>query len=140
MDQFIARLDIRIVALTLAVAIFIAWEVGKWMGYRLLSKGHPKPSKFDDASMAVMGLLLAFAFGTSITKYDQRRIAVVAESFFASLKTELVYQTRWSTRAEARSAVFDYIERFYNRQRRHSALGYLCPNEFELRHHQPMAA
>jgi putative transposase len=64
----------------------------------------------------------------------------VAESFFATLKLELVYQTQWRTRAEARSAVFEYLELFYNRQRRHSALGYLCPNEFELRHHEPLAA
>lgn len=64
----------------------------------------------------------------------------VAESFFATLKLELAYQTRWATRAEARSAVFEYIELFYNRQRRHSALGYLCPSEFERRHHEPVAA
>jgi putative transposase len=64
----------------------------------------------------------------------------VAESFFATLKLELVYQTQWRTRAEARSAVFEYLELFYNRQRRHSALGYLCPNEFELRHHESLAA
>jgi putative transposase len=64
----------------------------------------------------------------------------VAESFFASLKIELVYQTQWRTRAEARSAVFEYIELFYNRQRRHSALDYLCPNEFEQRHDQSVAA
>jgi putative transposase len=64
----------------------------------------------------------------------------VAESFFATLKIELVYQTQWSTRALARSAVFEYIELFYNRQRRHSALGYLCPNQFELRHHEAVAA
>jgi putative transposase len=59
----------------------------------------------------------------------------VAESFFATLKLELVYQSQWSTRTEVRSAVFDYIETFYNRRRRHSVLGYLCPDEFEL-HHQ----
>lgn len=64
----------------------------------------------------------------------------VAESFFATLKLELVYQTRWRTRAEARAAVFEYIELFYNRQRRHSALGYLCPSEFEQRHLEPVAA
>jgi hypothetical protein len=50
----------------------------------------------------------------------------VAESFFATLKMELVYQSQWSTRTQARSELFEY-----NRQRRHSALGYLCPNEFE---------
>jgi putative transposase len=64
----------------------------------------------------------------------------VAESFFATLKLELVYRCQWRTRAEAHSAVFEYIELFYNRQRRHSALGYLCPVEFERRHYEPMAA
>jgi putative transposase len=51
------------------------------------------------------------------------------ESFFASLKKERVHQTRFRTRAEARAAVFDYIEIFYNRQRLHSALGYRTPVE-----------
>ena len=46
------------------------------------------------------------------------------ESFFASLKKEHVHQARFRTRAEARAAVFDYVEVFYNRQRLHSALGY----------------
>jgi transposase InsO family protein len=64
----------------------------------------------------------------------------VAESFFATLKVELVYQTQWCTRAQARTAIFEYIELFYNRRRRHSAIGYLSPNQFELRHHEPMAA
>jgi putative transposase len=64
----------------------------------------------------------------------------VAESFFATLKMELVYQTQWSTRDQARTAVFEYIELFYNRRRRHSAIGYLSPYQFELRHDQPMAA
>jgi transposase InsO family protein len=57
----------------------------------------------------------------------------VAESFFATLKLELVYHSHWHTRTQARSDIFEYIELFYNRRRRHSALGYLCPSEFELR-------
>ncbi len=55
----------------------------------------------------------------------------VCESFFGTLKTELVYLSRFHTRAQAREAIFDYIEVFYNRQRRHSTLGYLSPAEFE---------
>ena len=55
----------------------------------------------------------------------------VAESFFGRLKTELVHQVDFPTRAAARSALFDYIEVFYNRQRRHSHLGYVSPAEFE---------
>jgi transposase InsO family protein len=55
----------------------------------------------------------------------------VAESFFATLKTELVYRQAWQTRAAARSAVFEYIEAFYNRRRLHSSLGYRSPAEYE---------
>jgi putative transposase len=56
----------------------------------------------------------------------------VAESFFRSLKAELVDQNSWKTREAARAAIFEYIESWYNRQRRHSTLGYRSPIEFEL--------
>ena len=55
----------------------------------------------------------------------------VAESFFATLKKERVHHRRWRTRDEARSDLFEYIEGFYNRRRRHSALGYRSPVEYE---------
>jgi putative transposase len=55
----------------------------------------------------------------------------VGESFFATLKVELVYDTAWATRAQARSELFEYIEVFYNNERRHSSLGYLSPLAFE---------
>ena len=51
------------------------------------------------------------------------------ESFFASLKTEHVHPVRFRTREEAKTAVFEYIEIFYNRQRLHSAVGYRTPAE-----------
>jgi len=57
----------------------------------------------------------------------------VAESFFATLKGELVDHERYATRAAAVASIGDYIERFYNTQRRHSHLGYVSPIEFELR-------
>jgi hypothetical protein len=53
------------------------------------------------------------------------------ESFFATLKTECAVRP-FSTRDQARNAIFDYIETFYNRQRLHSALGYLSPEQFEI--------
>ncbi len=53
------------------------------------------------------------------------------ESFFSTLKRELMYRQRFVTRQEARQAIFEYVEVFYNRQRRHSALGYLSPVAFE---------
>jgi len=55
----------------------------------------------------------------------------VAESFFATLKVELVHDAAWTTRATARTDLFEYLELFYNGQRRHSALGYLSPRAFE---------
>ena len=55
----------------------------------------------------------------------------VVESFFATLKTELVHHRRFQTRQEAKTEIFEYLEGFYNRRRRHSTLGYLSPAEFE---------
>ena len=57
----------------------------------------------------------------------------LAEAFFASLETELLMRHRFATRKAARLALFDYIEAFYNSHRRHSALGYLSPAQFERR-------
>lgn len=92
------------------------------------------------ASQEYQQLLAAHGILSSMSRVGNCWDNAVAESFFATLKLELVYQTRWATRAEARSAVFEYIELFYNRQRRHSALGYLCPSEFEQRHDVSVAA
>lgn len=55
----------------------------------------------------------------------------VMESFFATLKRELIHRTTYATAQQAESAIFEYIEAFYNRQRRHSSLGYLSPQAFE---------
>jgi putative transposase len=68
--------------------------------------------------------------GSTGDAYDN----AMAESFFASLETELIDRSSWQTRADARLAVFDYIEAFYNPRRRHSALGYLSPAEYERRY------
>jgi len=58
----------------------------------------------------------------------------MAESFFATLECELLERRRFKTQAEAEIAVFDFIEGWYNPQRRHSSLGYLSPVQFEKRH------
>ncbi len=73
---------------------------------------------------------IALSMGSTGDCFDN----AMAESFFASLETELIDRTSWRTRADARLAVFDYIEAFYNPHRRHSALGYLSPAEFERRY------
>jgi putative transposase len=56
----------------------------------------------------------------------------VAESFFKTLKVERVNDRDYWTREEAQTDIIDYIERFYNRKRRHSYLGYVSPVEYEL--------
>lgn len=71
---------------------------------------------------------IAVSMGSKGDCYDN----AVAESFFATLKKELIYREGpWRTRRDLASAVFDYIEVFYNRERRHSTLGYYSPLEFE---------
>ena len=55
------------------------------------------------------------------------------ESFFHTLKTELVHHRDYKTRAEAQLDIFGFIEGFYNRTRLHSAFGYIAPNEMELK-------
>ena len=64
----------------------------------------------------------------------------VAESFFSSLKLELIHTRSWATRAQVRRAVVEYIEVFFNRRRLHSSLGYLTPDEYETRIHHHKAA
>jgi putative transposase len=70
---------------------------------------------------------IARSMGSKGDAYDN----AVAESFFATLKKELVHRRSWPTRRELASEVFEYIEAFYNRVRRHSTLGMLAPLEFE---------
>jgi transposase InsO family protein len=56
------------------------------------------------------------------------------ESFFATLKKELVHHERYTGRQEAKASIFEYVEAFYNRARRHSSLGFLSPGDFERSH------
>jgi hypothetical protein len=80
LTQIVALLDIHIVALVLGLAMLATWQIGRRIGGRLRGKEGAKPSKFDDASIGLLGLLLAFSFGTSITKHEVRQVAVVADA------------------------------------------------------------
>lgn len=77
--------------------------------------------------------LNAHGFIQSMSRKGDCYDNAVAESFFHTLKTELVFFEDFKTRDEARGKVFEYIEAFYNRQRIHSTLGYLSPAQFEAK-------
>ena len=77
---------------------------------------------------------IAVSMGSRGDAYDN----AVAETFFATLKKELVNRRSWPSRLELQSAVFEYIEAFYNRQRRHSTLNMLSPVTYEQLQLQPL--
>jgi putative transposase len=84
------------------------------------------------ASEEFRAFLRRFGIRASMSRKGDCWDNAVAESFFRSLKAELVDQHSWKTREAARAAIFEYIESWYNRQRRHSTLGYQSPVDFEL--------
>jgi transposase InsO family protein len=80
---------------------------------------------------AYQGLLTRYGLRASMSRRGNCYDNAVTESFFGTLKTELVHHENYATREIARQSLFEYIEVFYNRQRRHSSLGYLSPAEYE---------
>ncbi|MBL6751650.1 MAG: IS3 family transposase [Nevskia sp.] len=88
-------------------------------------------------------LLRRYGMTASMSRKGNCWDNAVTESFFNSLKNERTHHARYATRAQARQDTFEYIELFYNRRRRHSALGYLSPAEFHsawLNQQQQLAA
>src|SRR5690606_13112521 len=77
------------------------------------------------------GLLTRHGLQPSMSRRGNCYDNAVTESFFGTLKTELVHHERYATREAARQSLFEYIEVFYNRRRRHSSLGYVSPAEYE---------
>ena len=76
------------------------------------------------------------SMGKVASAYDN----ALMESFWGSMQIELLDRRAWSTRRELATAMFEWIEGFYNRRRRHSALGYLSPDEFETLHKSAVTA
>ena len=74
---------------------------------------------------------MRFSVNQSMSRKGNCWDNAVAESFFKTMKTEMVYHENFITRVQAKLAIFEYIEVWYNRKRRHSTLGYLTPQEFE---------
>lgn len=104
-----------------------------------LTGRQPEPgtlSHSDQGSQYAAGdyqdILIAHGMDCSMSRRGNCWDNAVAESFFATLKRELADDADWATRDDARTAVFEYIEVWYNQQRRHSSLGYLSPAAFEL--------
>ena len=85
-------------------------------------------------------LLAAHQGIQSLSRKGQCWDNAVGESWFATLKEELIHRQSWATRAQVRRAVFEFIEVFYNRQRLHSSLDYLSPAEYESKVHHHKAA
>jgi transposase InsO family protein len=83
------------------------------------------------ASSAYRQALAAQGLVASMSRKGNCYDNAFIESFWSSLKYETVYRRKFATRAEARAALFDYIESFYNRTRLHSSLGYVSPTTFE---------
>jgi transposase InsO family protein len=83
------------------------------------------------ASSSYRGLCESLGMKLSMSRRGNCYDNAVVESFFGTLKQELVHEARWATLEEARAALHDYIEVFYNRQRLHSALGYRTPAELQ---------
>lgn len=100
-------------------------------------QNHPREVLFHSdqgtqyTSDAVQSRLKLFGFVQSMSRKGNCWDNAPKESFFHLLKTELVYQERFKTRAEAKAKIFDWIECFYNRERIHSAIGYKTPLEKE---------
>jgi hypothetical protein len=110
MGSIFTDIDAWLTALALGLAMFAAWQFGRWHGRRLrIESGEVPVSKFEDASLALLGLLLGFTFSMAIVKHDQRRLMVVADSnaigdFYtcASLLKEPV-------RTKLQSLIHDYV-------------------------------
>ena len=91
------------------------------------------------ASGDYQGLLSGAACINSMSRRGNCWDNAPVESFFATLKRELVHRCRYRTRSAARASLFEYIEVFYNARRKHSSLGYLSPVAFEQKHRRSMA-
>jgi putative transposase len=89
---------------------------------------------------AYQAVLAAHGVTCSISRAGDCYDNALAESFFGTLKAELVQGQRWPSRRGARLAIFEWIEVFYNRRRRHSALGYRSPVSFEASQSEPLVA
>ena len=124
----------------------VGWSMSRWLKAELvtsalqmaLDQRQPRPGLMmhtDRGSQYVADRYLQLLFHYGIIPSMSRKgncwDNAVAESFFHTLKTECIYLERFETREQAQDVIFDYIEVFYNRRRRHSANGNLAPMAYE---------
>jgi putative transposase len=118
------RIDTRLVLQALAMAVVHRGAPANLLFHS--DRGVQYASADYRRALAQAGLIASMSRRGNC--YDN----AVMESFWSTLKLELVYRCRFPTRSQARSEIFDYIESFYNRQRAHSSLDYQSPVDFEL--------
>jgi putative transposase len=136
------------VLLDLGTRMVVGWAMSESLEAELslaalrmaLGRRHPQPGLLHHSDRGVQyaatdyrELLAAHNISTSMSRRGNCYDNAVAESFFATLRWELLERAEWLSRAAARTALFEYIEVWYNRHRRHSALDYLSPWQFEQR-------
>lgn len=124
----------------------VGWSTGAEMSVELITRvlnkatnsRKPRPGAIlhsdrgsQYTSILYCGTLKQYGYIQSMSGSGNCYDNAVMESFFHTLKTEWVSWYKYKTRAEATSSIFDYIETFYNRERRHSKLGYLSPDNYE---------
>jgi transposase InsO family protein len=124
----------------------VGWSMSPWIDTNLILAAlqmalarHPAPPGLlfhsdrgvQYASAAYREALAHAGLLASMSRKGNCYDNAAMESFWSTLKMELVYRRDFQNRQQARSEIFDYIETFYNRQRAHSALGYLSPVDFE---------
>ena len=136
------------VILDLASRLVVGWSMGETLEAKLaigalemaLQRRRPAPGLLHHSDRGVQyasneyrELLEEQKAIVSMSRKGNCWDNAVAESFFATVEIELIEDADWDTRAEARSAIFEFMEAWYNRQRRHSSLEYLTPAEFDKR-------
>jgi putative transposase len=134
----------------------VGWPIGSVQDSQLvvnaldmaIKQRKPRPGGFVHADHGVQGQFTSWAFTNRIRSvglmpsfgsigdaYDN----AMMESFWSTMQIELLNRKKWKTRIELANAIFEFIEVFYNRQRRHSKIGYISPVEFEVKMQQQPA-
>jgi transposase InsO family protein len=131
----------------------VGWSLGSSLSKQLVVKAlimaivHRKPEAgiifhsdrgSQYTSNSVRNLLKSYQMTQSMSSSGNCYDNAITESFFHTLKIELIFWNRYQRREQAKRSIFEYIEIFYNRERLHSSIGYLSPVEFEMKRKQDL--